>query len=59
MMFRAFRTSSQRNEIVLLMVALLAIIGATVYGQIMLNAWNRPFYDALSRSGSTHPGPER
>ena len=25
------------------------MVGATVYGQIKLNAWSRPFYDALSR----------
>ena len=25
------------------------VIGATAFGQIRLNAWNRPFYDALAR----------
>lgn len=25
------------------------IVSATAYGQIRLNAWNKPFYDALSR----------
>jgi putative ATP-binding cassette transporter len=49
MMFRAFTASSQRNKILLLGVALVAVIGATAYGQIRLNAWNRPFYDALAR----------
>jgi putative ATP-binding cassette transporter len=49
MMFRAFQASPQRNKIALLVAALVAIIGATAYGQIQLNAWNRPFYDALSR----------
>ena len=27
---------------------LLLVIGATAYAQIRLNAWNQPFYDALS-----------
>jgi vitamin B12/bleomycin/antimicrobial peptide transport system ATP-binding/permease protein len=49
MMFRAFWASPQRNKIVLLVAALVAVISATAYGQIVLNAWNRPFYDALSR----------
>ena len=29
--------------------AIVIIIAATAYGQILLNRWNRPFYDALSR----------
>ena len=49
MMFRALMASPQRTKILLLGVALVAIIGVTAYGQIILNAWNRPFYDALSR----------
>jgi putative ATP-binding cassette transporter len=49
MMFRAFWASPQRNRILLLGVALVAVIGATAYGQIRLNAWNQPFYDALAR----------
>src|SRR5579864_3759172 len=49
MVFRALITSPQRNKILLLGVALFAVIGATAYGQIRLNAWNRPFYDALAR----------
>lgn len=54
MMFRAFRTSPQRNKITLMVVALVAVIGATAYGQVILNAWNRPFYDALSRKDLGH-----
>jgi ABC transporter transmembrane region 2 len=49
MMFRAFWASPQRAKILLLGVALFAVIGATAFGQIRLNAWNRPFYDALAR----------
>ena len=32
----------------LLGVAIVAVIGVTAFGQVKLNAWNRPFYDALS-----------
>ena len=32
-----------------MLVALVAVVGATAYAQILLNAWNQPFYDALSR----------
>ena len=48
MMFRALIASPQRNKILLLGVALFAVIGTTAYGQIRLNAWNRPFNDALA-----------
>jgi vitamin B12/bleomycin/antimicrobial peptide transport system ATP-binding/permease protein len=47
MMFRI--TSPQHSKIVLLGVALVFVIGATAFGQIRLNAWNQPFYDALQR----------
>ncbi len=32
-----------------LVFGLVLVIVATAYGQIRLNAWNKPFYDALSR----------
>ena len=41
--------SRQRGKVILLLVALVAVVGASVYAQILLNAWNQPFYDALSR----------
>jgi putative ATP-binding cassette transporter len=47
MMFRI--TSPQRSKIVLLGVALVLVIAATAFGQIRLNAWNQPFYNALQR----------
>ena len=47
MMFRI--TSPQRTKIVLLGVALVLVIAATAFGQIKLNAWNEPFYNALQR----------
>jgi ABC-type uncharacterized transport system fused permease/ATPase subunit len=46
MMFRI--TSPQHTKIRLLGTALVLVIAATAFGQIRLNAWNRPFYDALA-----------
>ena len=48
-MHRAFMASPQRTKLFLLGAALVVVIGATAYGQVRLNAWNRPFYDALAR----------
>jgi len=48
-MVRAFMASPERNKLFLLGGAVVAVIGATAFGQIRLNAWNRPFYDALER----------
>jgi vitamin B12/bleomycin/antimicrobial peptide transport system ATP-binding/permease protein len=48
-MVAALWTSRERTNIVMLLFALVAIVGATAYAQIRLNAWNQPFYDALSR----------
>jgi vitamin B12/bleomycin/antimicrobial peptide transport system ATP-binding/permease protein len=49
MMGRAFWTSPMRNTLLLLGVAVVGVIIAAAYGQIRLNRWNQPFYDALSR----------
>ena len=54
MMFRAFWASRQRNKIVIFGLAIVAVIGATAFGQIKLNAWNRPFYDAIARKDLRH-----
>lgn len=48
MMSRTFWASPQRNKILLLGGALVVVIGGTAFGQVKLNAWNQPFYDALS-----------
>src|SRR3974390_2032195 len=48
-MVRVLMASPQRTKILLLGLSLVAVIGATAYGQIILNAWNRPFYDAIGR----------
>src|ERR1700719_2310436 len=45
----ALWTSPVRNTLLLLGTALSLVIVATAYGQIRLNSWNQPFYDALSR----------
>lgn len=49
MIFGALRASRERFALYWLGFALVVIISATAYGQIHLNAWNKPFYDALSR----------
>ena len=37
------------RRIVWASLAILVIIVATAFGQVMLNRWNRPFYDAIQR----------
>jgi putative ATP-binding cassette transporter len=37
------------KSLTLLMAVILLVVAATAYGQIRLNGWNKPFYDALSR----------
>ncbi|MFI4884165.1 MAG: ABC transporter ATP-binding protein/permease [Steroidobacterales bacterium] len=49
MMIRALWSSPARGAIIGLMGAAIAVIVATAYGQVRLNRWNQPFYDALSR----------
>jgi putative ATP-binding cassette transporter len=48
MMIRALLGSSVRNQLFVLGGAVFAVIVATAYGQIRLNRWNQPFYDALA-----------
>ncbi len=48
-MLEVFRNSSRRGALLWLGAGLALVVGATVYWQIKLNAWSRPFYDALSR----------
>jgi putative ATP-binding cassette transporter len=47
-MVRAFWASPQRNRLIALALGLVAVIGATAWAQIRLNAWNQPFYNALT-----------
>lgn len=48
-MSAALWASHQRGKVIALLLALVAVVGATAFSQILLNAWNQPFYDALSR----------
>ncbi len=48
MMVRALLASPERRHFFLLFFAIWAVVGATAFGQIRLNAWNHPFYDALA-----------
>jgi putative ATP-binding cassette transporter len=44
----AFWRARERNYLLLLSGALIVVLSATAYAQIRLNAWNKPFYDALT-----------
>jgi vitamin B12/bleomycin/antimicrobial peptide transport system ATP-binding/permease protein len=48
MMVRALMASSVRNQLFFLGAGVFVVIVATAYGQIRLNRWNQPFYDALA-----------
>jgi putative ATP-binding cassette transporter len=49
MMARALWASPVRTTLFLFSVSIFFVVAATSYGQIRLNNWNQPFYDALSR----------
>jgi putative ATP-binding cassette transporter len=49
MMGRALLASPVGKSLIALNVAVFAVIVATAYGQVWLNRWNQPFYDALTR----------
>jgi putative ATP-binding cassette transporter len=49
MMVRAILASPAGKTIILLVAGIFLVIVATTYGQIRLNRWSKPFYDALSR----------
>src|SRR5271166_3438189 len=53
MMYQALWASPVRNTLFMQAGALFIVIAATAYGQILLNNWNKPFYDALSRRDFT------
>ena len=52
MMLKAFHASPVRNALLSLAGMIFLVIVATAYGQIRLNRWNEPFYDALARRDS-------
>lgn len=49
MMTGALWESGVRNQLIMLSATLLTFILVTAYGQVLLNRWNVPFYDAISR----------
>jgi len=49
LMIRAISSSPVGKKIAILLMAIVLVILATAYGQIRLNSWNKPFYDAISR----------
>ena len=49
MIYRAIFVSPVGVRLVALFAALTVAILATAYGQILLNRWNQPFYDAITR----------
>jgi putative ATP-binding cassette transporter len=49
LMGRTIFGSPVGKALTLLFVLIILIVAATAYGQIRLNGWNKPFYDALSR----------
>lgn len=53
MMIGALFASPVRNTLFALGAGLVAVILLTAYGQIRLNSWNQPFYDALARRDLT------
>jgi putative ATP-binding cassette transporter len=46
---RAIYASPVGKTLVVLVTVIVIVIVATAYGQIRLNRWNKPFFDALSR----------
>jgi putative ATP-binding cassette transporter len=48
MMISALWAAPVRNTLFWLSGSLFVVIAVTAYGQIRLNSWNQPFYDALS-----------
>ncbi len=49
MMMRALRGSAVARALFFLVASIIVVVVVTAYGQIRLNRWNKPFYDALSR----------
>jgi vitamin B12/bleomycin/antimicrobial peptide transport system ATP-binding/permease protein len=49
MVVRAIMASPVGKRIIVLLAEIFLVVVATTYGQIRLNRWSKPFYDALSR----------
>lgn len=48
-LLRAVHHTPGRSALYMLTGGIVAIIGATAFMQVRLNAWNQPFYDAIER----------
>jgi putative ATP-binding cassette transporter len=48
-LLQALLSSRVRNVLLVLTVLVVLVVVATAYGQILLNRWNQPFYDALDK----------
>src|SRR5580704_3975291 len=48
MMIGALWAAPVRNTLLLLAAGIFLVVATTAYGQIRLNSWNKPFYDALA-----------
>jgi len=53
MMTKALFASPLRGRLLTLAAGIFVVIVLTAYGQIRLNSWNEPFYDALARRDLT------
>src|SRR5262249_19516738 len=49
MMIRALFGTPVYKTLVLLAASIVIVVVVTAYGQVRLNGWNKPFFDALSR----------
>src|SRR5688500_7909070 len=49
MIYRAIFASPVGRRLIVLLTVLVVALLATSYGQIIMNRWNQPFYDALTR----------
>ncbi|MDG4880842.1 ABC transporter ATP-binding protein/permease [Mesorhizobium sp. WSM4884] len=45
----ALKTSPVRRQLLWVSIGIVGVIVATSIGQVLLNRWNQPFYDALAR----------
>jgi len=48
-MLQAFWPSKARTKIFVYLLVLVVVISVTIFGQLLLNACNRPFYDAIAQ----------
>jgi vitamin B12/bleomycin/antimicrobial peptide transport system ATP-binding/permease protein len=49
LMLRAFWSSKGRNKTLGYVLLIIVVVAITMFGQLRLNAWNRPFYDAIAQ----------